>query len=482
MDTYLIPLIEKIGAGRVLVTGDVMLDRYWYGATSRISPEAPVPVVKVADAESRPGGSANVAMNVGSLGTACDMVAVTGNDADARELEQKLSLFNINVKFHRINGFKTISKLRIVSQNQQLIRIDHEDAPPLADRSEIERFYVTSVAKADIVVISDYAKGTLVSTPEWIAEAVKKGKPVIIDPKGTDFSKYRNATLITPNYKEFEAVVGKCGAEADILQKAGALVHDLGLKALLITRGETGMTLVTGSGRSIHVPAQTREVFDVTGAGDTVVAALAASMAAGVDLESAVRIANYAAGIVVSKLGTAFVTRDEIKAALKRDAVEKRAPLELGIMTVEHLADVLTESRRRGEKIVMTNGCFDILHPGHAAYLEKARQLGDRLIVAVNSDDSVRRLKGDARPVNPSRTRMAMLAALSATDWIVEFGEDTPAELIARLKPDILVKGGDYAVADIAGSDTVIANGGRVVLMDYIQGFSTTDLINRIKE
>ena len=475
-------MIENLGAGKVTVAGDVMLDSYWYGGTKRISPEAPVPVVKVDHSEARPGGSANVAMNIGSLGAECDMVAITGNDELADKLESSLGRFNIKAKFQKIENVRTISKLRIISQHQQLIRIDHEDDFPETDRNEIEQYFTESIRDSNVVVISDYAKGTLKSTQDWIKKAVKLRKPVIVDPKGNDFSKYRNATIITPNYSEFENVVGKCRDENEVVKKASGLIKALNLNTLLITRGEKGMTLVFDENEYINVPAETKEVFDVTGAGDTVVAALAASLSAGVDLLSAVKIANYAAGIVVSKLGTAFTTREEIKNSLLSEIKKEFKPLKKGIVDIEKLCELLTEAKRRGEKIVMTNGCFDILHPGHAQYLKKAKKLGDRLVVAVNSDDSVKRLKGISRPLNDAGTRMTMLDALESTDWIIEFHQDTPKDLIEKLLPDILVKGGDYEIHEIAGSQAVIRNGGRVEIMEYLPDYSTTGLINRIKE
>jgi D-beta-D-heptose 7-phosphate kinase/D-beta-D-heptose 1-phosphate adenosyltransferase len=478
----LIPMIENLGKGKITVAGDVMLDSYWYGETKRISPEAPVPVVKVQNSDERPGGSANVAMNIGSLGAKCDMVAITGDDELAKTLENKLREFKIRAKFQKIKNSKTISKLRIISQHQQLLRIDHEDGFPNIKRDRIEKYFEESIKDSNVVVISDYAKGTLKSTKEWIKKAVSLNKPVIVDPKGSDFSKYRNATIITPNYSEFEQVVGKCHDEREIIKKGSGLIKELNLSTLLITRGEKGMTLIFDENEFINIKAKTREVFDVTGAGDTVVAALASSLAAGVDLVSSVRIANYAAGIVVSKLGTAFTTKDELKSVILAEVQKEFKPLKKGIVNLEELISLLGEAKRRGEKIVMTNGCFDILHPGHIKYLREAKKLGERLIVAVNSDISVTRLKGEKRPLNSVETRMTMLDALESTDWIIEFGEDTPRNLIERVLPDILVKGGDYQIDEIAGASAVLQNGGEVKTLNFLEGFSTTNLINRIKE
>ncbi|MDY0132239.1 MAG: bifunctional D-glycero-beta-D-manno-heptose-7-phosphate kinase/D-glycero-beta-D-manno-heptose 1-phosphate adenylyltransferase HldE [Desulforegulaceae bacterium] len=487
MDNYfkkieLIPMIENLGKGKITVAGDVMLDSYWYGETKRISPEAPVPVVKVQSSDERPGGSANVAMNIGSLGTRCDIVSITGDDELAKVLEKKLKEFKIRTKFQKIKNSKTISKLRIISQHQQLLRIDHEDGFPGIKRDKIEKYYEDSIKDSNIVVISDYDKGTLQSTREWIKKAVSLNKPVIVDPKGTDFSKYRNATIITPNFSEFEAVVGKCNNEKEIVKKGSGLIKELNLNTLLITRGDKGMTLIFGDNEFINIKAKTKEVYDVTGAGDTVVAALASSLAAGIDLVSAVRIANYSAGIVVSKLGTAFTTKKELKNVLLAEVQKEFRPLEKGIVNLEELINLLGEAKKRGERIVMTNGCFDILHPGHIKYLKEAKSLGDRLIVAVNSDNSVTRLKGEPRPLNPVQTRMTMLDALESTDWIIEFGEDTPENLIEKVLPDILVKGGDYKIDEIAGGSAVLQNGGEVKTLNFLEGYSTTNLINKIKE
>jgi len=478
----LIPMIENLGKGKITVAGDVMLDSYWYGETKRISPEAPVPVVKVQSSDERPGGSANVAMNIGSLGTRCDIVSITGDDELAKVLEKKLKEFKIRTKFQKIKNSKTISKLRIISQHQQLLRIDHEDGFPGIKRDKIEKYYEDSIKDSNIVVISDYDKGTLQSTREWIKKAVSLNKPVIVDPKGTDFSKYRNATIITPNFSEFEAVVGKCNNEKEIVKKGSGLIKELNLNTLLITRGDKGMTLIFGDNEFINIKAKTKEVYDVTGAGDTVVAALASSLAAGIDLVSAVRIANYSAGIVVSKLGTAFTTKKELKNVLLAEVQKEFRPLEKGIVNLEELINLLGEAKKRGERIVMTNGCFDILHPGHIKYLKEAKSLGDRLIVAVNSDNSVTRLKGEPRPLNPVQTRMTMLDALESTDWIIEFGEDTPENLIEKVLPDILVKGGDYKIDEIAGGSAVLQNGGEVKTLNFLEGYSTTNLINKIKE
>ncbi|SLM64369.1 MULTISPECIES: bifunctional D-glycero-beta-D-manno-heptose-7-phosphate kinase/D-glycero-beta-D-manno-heptose 1-phosphate adenylyltransferase HldE [Dickeya] len=460
----------------VLVVGDVMLDRYWYGPTSRISPEAPVPVVKVDTIEERPGGAANVAMNIAALGAGSRLVGLTGIDDAARALSAKLDEVNVKCDFVSVPTHPTITKLRVLSRNQQLIRLDFEegfdniDPQPMIDR--IQQALPTTGA----LVLSDYAKGALAHVQAMIQTARACGVPVLIDPKGTDFSRYRGATLLTPNLSEFEAVVGRCKDETDLVTRGMTLLAELDLSALLVTRSEQGMTLLQPGKAPVHLPTQAQEVYDVTGAGDTVIGVLAAALAAGKSLEEACFLANAAAGVVVGKLGTSTVTPVELE-----NAIRGRADTGFGVMSEAQLKQAVALARQRGETVVMTNGCFDILHAGHVSYLANARRLGDRLIVAVNSDDSTRRLKGPSRPVNPLTQRMIVLGALEAVDWVVAFEEDTPQRLISEVLPDILVKGGDYKPEDIAGSKEVWANGGEVKVLNFEDGCSTTNIINTIK-
>ena len=461
---------------RLLVVGDVMLDRYWHGATSRISPEAPVPVVRVDAEEARPGGAGNVALNVAALGAEATLLGLTGDDDMARLLEQQLGKRGVRCRFDRLERFATITKLRVVSRHQQLIRLDFEDGFPGYDAGDLLADYARQVGQADVVVLSDYAKGTLREAPQFIAAARAAGRPVLVDPKGADFTRYRGATLLTPNLAELEAVVGRCPDEAAIVARGQGLMADCALEALLVTRGEHGMTLLARDRPPLHLPAQAREVYDITGAGDTVIAVLAAALAAGVPIESATALANTAAGIVVGKLGTACVTPAELHAVLGGGG-----PAPRGVLDEERLAGAIAAARARGETVVLTNGCFDILHAGHVAYLEEASRLGDRLVVAVNVDDTVRRLKGEGRPVNPLDSRLRVLAALACVDWVVPFSEDTPERLICRLRPDVLVKGGDHDPATIAGGDCVRAAGGQVRSLGYVEGVSTTRLIETLR-
>ncbi len=460
----------------VLVVGDVMLDRYWYGPTSRISPEAPVPVVKVNTIEERPGGAANVAMNIASLGAHSRLIGLTGADDAARALSERLGEVNVTCDFLAVPTHPTITKLRILSRNQQLIRLDFEEGFENIDLQPMLEKIKLALPHTGALVLSDYAKGALKDIEQMIALANAAGVPVLIDPKGSDFERYRGATLLTPNLSEFEAVVGPCKNEEVLVEKGMALIERFEFSALLVTRSEQGMTLLQPGKPPLHLPTQAQEVFDVTGAGDTVIGVLATVLAAGNSLEDACFLANAAAGVVVAKLGTSTVSTIELE-----NAVQGRSDTGYGVMTEEQLKVAVAKARQRGEKVVMTNGIFDILHAGHVSYLANARKLGDRLIVAVNSDASTRRLKGETRPVNPQAQRMTVLAALGAVDWVVGFEEDTPRRLIADVLPDLLVKGGDYQPHEIAGCDEVWANGGEVKVLNFEDGLSTTKIINQIK-
>jgi D-beta-D-heptose 7-phosphate kinase/D-beta-D-heptose 1-phosphate adenosyltransferase len=460
----------------VLVVGDVMLDRYWHGATSRISPEAPVPVVRVDQNEDRPGGAANVALNIAALGAPAYLVGVTGQDEAADALADSLKAAKVEARFQRIAGQPTIVKLRIMSRHQQLLRIDFEESFK-TDTQALAADTRSMLAGVKVLVLSDYGKGALRNHQDLIQLARARNIPVLADPKGKDFSIYRGASLITPNLAEFEAIVGPCSDEADLVAKGCKLIADLDLGALLVTRGENGMTLLRPDQQPFHLPARAREVFDVTGAGDTVISTLAAALAAGEELHNAVALANLAAGIVVGKLGTAAISAPELRRAVQREEGSER-----GVLALEQLQVAIEDARAHGEKIVFTNGCFDILHAGHVAYLEQARALGDRLIVAVNDDASVTRLKGPGRPINTVDRRMAVLAGLGAVDWVIPFSESTPEELLKQVKPDVLVKGGDYkSVDEVVGAPLVQAYGGEVKVLGVVENSSTTAIVERIR-
>jgi len=454
-----------------------MLDRYWQGSTSRISPEAPVPIVHVQQIEERPGGAGNVALNIAALGAKATLIGITGQDEAATSLTKLLSTAGVKYLCEQVSDFPTITKLRVLSHHQQLIRLDFEkkfQGHCLSD--SLMRLFESELAVADVVVLSDYAKGTLENISPFIDFAVKLGKPVIVDPKNKDFNIYRNATLITPNLSEFEAVVGQCKTEKELIEKGMTLIREKELGALLITRGEKGMTLLQKDKPELHFSARTRQVYDVTGAGDTVVAVLAVALAAGEKLPTATTLANTAAGLVVGKLGASTINISELQQACHVESQYQR-----GIMTEEQLLINVTKAKKNGERIIMTNGCFDILHVGHIDYLAKAKQLGERLIVAVNDDFSTRRLKGKDRPINLLEHRMAVLSALESVDWVIPFSEDTPERLICRILPDFLVKGGDYKVEEIAGRQCVIENGGKVVVLEFKERCSTSLIIKTIR-
>ena len=468
--------IPSFGKASVLVVGDLMLDRYWHGPTSRISPEAPVPVVHVRDIEERPGGAGNVALNIARLGAQSTVLGLTGNDDAANALEKNLQAAGVKTRFVRLDENATVTKLRVISRHQQLIRLDFEDGFIGKDISGQEAEFVKLLDQHDVVVCSDYGKGALRNVQSLIALCRDKKIPVLVDPKGTDFNRYSGANLVTPNLSEFESVVGTCVDEAELVEKGQQLCVQCNFDALLITRSEHGMTLIQKDGEAFHLPTQAREVFDVTGAGDTVISTLAAALAAGDDMHNAVALANLAAGIVVGKLGTASVTPEELYQEVHKHIAVKR-----GIVSQDELMTAVRQCHQRGEVIVMTNGCFDILHAGHVTYLQQAREQGDRLIVAVNVDETVRKLKGEDRPVNPLEHRMRMLAALECVDWVLPFEEETPMRLICDVLPDILVKGGDNDPDKIPGGDCVRENGGEVRVLTYVEGVSTTEIIGTIR-
>ncbi len=451
-----------------------MLDQYLFGATSRISPEAPVPVVHVQQTDDRPGGAANVAVNLASLGVKTSLIGAVGDDAAASTLEKLLQAQGIECDFARVSDRPTITKTRVQSRGQQLIRLDQENADELRD-SALADALGEAAAGAGAVVLSDYGKGALTDVRRMIELCRNAQVPVLVDPKGRDFDKYRGATLLTPNQSEFEAVAGSCVSDAELAARGWQMVEDLELSALLVTRSEKGMMLLESGNDPLFLSTQAREVFDVTGAGDTVIATLAGALASGQSLASASALANIAAGLVVRKIGVATVTPGEIQVALHQRGQGGR-----GLVSRDELLVLVGEARARKERIVMTNGCFDILHAGHVAYLEEAKSLGDRLIVAVNDDDSVRRLKGESRPVNALEDRMLVLAGLAAVDWVVPFVDDTPGELIAAVLPDVLVKGGDYQPEQIAGGKEVLENGGEVRVLSFRDGHSTSRIIDKL--
>ena len=469
--------LNSLRNAKVLVVGDVILDQYWFGEATRISPEAPAPIVQIENMESRLGGAANVAMNVCSLGAKVSLIGMVGSDENAGRLTGLLDAAAIDTSIACKPGFKTPTKLRVVSRNQQLLRLDHENNKSRSDNSEVVELCKTQIPDYKTLVISDYGKGAVTKVQEIIGMAREENKQVIVDPKGTSFDKYRNANIITPNFQEFSLVAGPCENEAELEDKATGMCRELNLDALLITRSERGMSLYVQGQQARHFPTRAKEVYDVTGAGDTVVALFASAISAGFSLSDSVKIANLGAGIAVSKLGTVSVTLEELHQCLHEPFAKGER-----VTGLEELRQSLAALRESGEKIVFTNGCFDLIHRGHIACLRDAKSRGDCLVVAINDDASVRKLKGEGRPVCSLANRMAVLEELRCIDWIIPFSEETPLALIRELKPDIYIKGGDYEKDKLVETDLIRSYGGEVMLSPYVEGCSTTRIIDSILE
>jgi D-beta-D-heptose 7-phosphate kinase/D-beta-D-heptose 1-phosphate adenosyltransferase len=464
----------------VLVVGDVMLDRYIWGDVERISPEAPVPVVRAGRRSDQPGGAANVAMNITGLGARSTIIGFAGQDLDCQTLQDCLSKTGVSAHLIVVPTHPTTSKLRILGGQQQILRLDVERTTAYPDQAyaDLTASVIALLDDADAVVLSDYAKGVLSEqvSRTVIDQARRRGIPVLVDPKHRDFSRYSGATTICPNLLELSAATGLPHKDAEpMLAAAAAMLPTLGLDYLTVTLSEKGIAVVRPDGHHIY-PAVAKQVFDVSGAGDTVIATLALSLASGLPIEDAVPLANIAAGIVVSKVGTVPITRDELLTSLspqiELQASEKVLPLDRLITRVHAW-------RSKGERVVFTNGCFDLLHVGHITLMEDARRQGDRLVVAINSDASVSGLKGPTRPVVREQDRGRVLAALAAVDAVVVFGEPTPLNLILAIRPDVIVKGGDYTADSVVGAEEVRSWGGEVKIVATVEGFSTTKLIAR---
>lgn len=481
-------LSKSIGKQTVLCVGDLMLDEFVYGEVSRISPEAPAPVIAARHSETNVGGAGNVARNIAALGAKCIFVGLVGDDVAAKTLAAELAAEKLIEPVLVVDKDRpTTRKVRFVSEHfsTHMLRADWELAVPASDATERKLIdaVVKALPRADIVLLSDYAKGVLTARVirHVIDEAKKLGKRVIVDPKSANLAIYRGATLLTPNRKEFaEATRRKIASDADIADASIEALRTADAEAVLVTQSEHGMTLAHRDGALIHVPAQPAKVRDVSGAGDTVVAVLAVTLAAGVDWENALRCAAAAAAVAVSKPGTATVSQDELRRKILPHA---SLTAEEKIASSDSDLDLRVKDwRSEGLRVGFTNGCFDILHPGHVRVLTQARAACDRLIVGLNSDGSVRRLKGADRPVQDERARAEVLAALEAVDLVVIFEDDTPLKLIARIKPSVLVKGGDYTREQVVGHEIVTANGGEIVLVDILPGHSTTSLVKRARD
>jgi D-beta-D-heptose 7-phosphate kinase/D-beta-D-heptose 1-phosphate adenosyltransferase len=463
---------------RVLVVGDVMLDKYVWGEVERISPEAPVPVVRATLRDEKPGGAANVAMNLAGLGAEVTLAGFGGGDLEQKALESLLAKAGIQPSLVTVAKVPTTTKLRILSGNQQMMRLDVEAAPAFSEsdyRNLLDRVLCV-LQDVAVVVLSDYAKGALTEPicQAIIRRARELNIPVLVDPKNRSFSRYRGASTICPNLKELSAATGEPVTELErVFTSAQSHLQSLEMEFMAVTLGEKGIAVLRRDSRML-APAVVRQVYDVSGAGDTVIAVLALAMARGVPIETAVQLANIAAGIVVSKIGTVPIQREELLGVLSREIV---LHMDDKVLTLDRLLARVAVWRSSGERVVFTNGCFDILHIGHIRLLEQARRHGNRLIVGLNSDDSVRRLKGPLRPIIAESERAAVLAALSSVDAVVIFDESTPLQLIEAIRPDVLVKGGDYTEESVVGAREVRAWGGRVELIPLVEGVSTTRVI-----
>lgn len=483
MPEPLLETLSRLSMADVLVLGDVMLDRYAYGTVERISPEAPVPVLHLERIVAAPGGAANVARNGVALGARVTLIGVVGEDAEGADLRAVLTeSTGLEARLIADPARPTTTKVRYVADGQQVMRADRETNAPLQPTTEarVLEAFSDALDRAQVIIFSDYAKGTLGEQTLRVAieRARARGKTVIVDPKSRDFARYRGATLITPNQHELQQAVGRACATALEVEEAAHGLLDTGLcETLLVTRGSQGMSVVRANGQAEHLPTSALQVFDVSGAGDTVVATLALALAVGADLIDAARLANIAAGIVVGKRGTATVSPGELLARLQPN------PAETGkVLTRESLTAVVHSWRAQGLRVAFTNGCFDLLHPGHVALLNQARASADRLIVGLNADASVRRLKGPERPVQTEVARATVLAALAAVDAVVLFEEDTPYKLIELVAPDVLAKGADYRQDQVVGADLVMRRGGRVLLVPLLEQHSTSDTVRRVRQ
>lgn len=465
---------------RVLVLGDVMLDTFVYGQCARISPEAPIPVICIERENVMLGGAGNVARNIAALGGEAVLIGITGNDAAGVTMLEKVGEEQGIIADFVTDGRPTTQKIRYVAAQQQMLRADIERSSP-AETPVLLAAFERQIDAVDVVVLSDYAKGVL--TPDLLSKVIQRaaaaGKPIIADPKSADIARYDGVSLLTPNISETVLATGiACDSDDDVERAAQAMLAAMPKTlAVLVTRSAKGMTLALRDGTSHHHPAMARQVFDVSGAGDTVVATLALSLAASMSLADAAKLANAAAGKAVSKPGTAVVSLEELSEELhviRPDTTARK------IVTLDEAITLADRWRRAGDRIGFTNGCFDLIHPGHVSQLTQARAACDRLIVGLNTDGSIRRLKGPSRPVQNDTARSIVLASLAPVDLVILFDEDTPLRVIQALRPDVLVKGKDYTVAQVVGSDLVLSNGGQVVLADLLPGHSTTDIVARL--
>lgn len=476
--------LARFAGTPILVVGDLMIDEYIWGYVNRISPEAPVQIVEASKEDITLGGAGNVVKNLVTLEAQLFVSSIVDEGDTGRLILQELQKLGVNLSgIFNDPVVESSKKTRVLSldTNQQLLRIDRESTHQISHTSEknIIEYIEGHINKVRAIILSDYLKGVLTETliQNIIAQAQERDIPIIVDPKGKNYSKYRNVTVITPNKREAETVLNMQIKDEEMLQKAGrSLLNRLKTKAIIITMGKDGMALFQKGKKTVHISAIKKEVFDVTGAGDTVISLLGLGIASGLEFTKSIEIANIAAGIVVGKIGTATVTLQEvIESVLQHTVYESNK-----IVDLTFLIKLIEERRKNSRTIVFTNGCFDILHVGHTTFLQKAKQLGDFLIVGLNSDDSVRRLKGPHRPIIPLKERAAILSSVAGVDYITVFDEDTPINLISSLKPDILVKGDDYKMDEVVGREIIESHGGKVELIPLMKGVSTTRIIERI--
>jgi D-beta-D-heptose 7-phosphate kinase / D-beta-D-heptose 1-phosphate adenosyltransferase len=466
--------MNEFNKSKVLVVGDIILDTYRVGEVKRVSPEAPVPIVEQKYIDDRLGGSANVALNAASLGADVALLGIVGRDENAQIIRDLLAKSKIKSFLVDSETKPTINKIRLSTASHQLMRVDIEERFSCPDIQEVKRKFINLIDDYDVIIFSDYAKGTLNEVGTLLKLCSGKSKITIVDPKGNDFKKYSGATFVTPNLKEFYGVVGKIDDE-QIKDQAMKLCRDNSIGGLLITKSEKGMAFYSPNHEILELPTVAQEVFDVTGAGDTVVAVLGVCLGAGLDVIHAIKSCNRAAGIIVGKTGTSSISLGEL--LLSEGLLEMSGT----IFNLPDLKLFVEDAKSKSKKIVMTNGCFDILHAGHVKYLSEARKLGDYLIILLNDDASITRLKGSSRPINSLENRLKILAALRVVDGVIVFSDETPEQLYATLLPDVLVKGSDYGVEEIAGAQDVIKAGNQVVLIDMVDGLSTSHLSKQIE-
>jgi D-beta-D-heptose 7-phosphate kinase/D-beta-D-heptose 1-phosphate adenosyltransferase len=478
-------LINTFSSTRILCVGDVMLDRFIRGSISRISPEAPIPVLHIKEEKTVLGGAGNVVRNLEALGCSVTFISAIGKDRNGSHIQELLNS-SPTITAHLIIDEKrtTTTKTRFIATNQQVLRTDLEQILSLTESQEngLLNLFKEHVQNHDLVILSDYAKGFF--SPQGLRTLIQEthtyGKPILVDPKGHDYGKYKGATLLTPNRQELsQATLLSTQTHEEVITAAQKIIKMCDLNAMIVTRGSEGMSLIDGSGAVEHLPTLALETFDVSGAGDTVIATLAATLAAGGSLSEAMNLANAAAGLVVAKVGTAVVHQDELLTALHHqelDAHEKK------IVSWQVAQDITQKWKRRGNRVVFTNGCFDLLHPGHVSLLAQAKKAGDRLVLGLNTDNSIKRFKGPTRPIQSEMARALVLASLASVDLVVLFDQDGPLELIETLKPDILVKGADYTIDQVWGASFVQSYGGQVLLIDLVEGQSTTSIVSRIEK